>query len=149
MVRIVTAREEHLDDILRIEKECFSLPWTREQLEKQIDEERYVFLAAEDETGAAVGYIGLMYVLDEGYISNVAVTPLRRREGIADMLLSALYEKAREKKLSFLTLEARLGNAAAQSLYKKHGYTQVGLRKNFYDKPREDAVLMTCFLNEE
>ncbi len=149
MVRIVTARKEHLDDILRIEKECFSLPWTREQLEKQLDEERYVFLAAEDETGAAVGYVGLMYVLDEGYISNVAVTPLRRREGIADMLLSELYEKAREKKLSFLTLEARLGNIAAQSLYKKHGYTQVGLRKNFYDKPREDAVLMTCYLNEE
>lgn len=149
MVRIVTARKEHLDDILRIEKECFSLPWTREQLEKQLDEERYVFLAAEDETDAAVGYVGLMYVLDEGYISNVAVTPSRRREGIADMLLSELYEKAREKKLSFLTLEARLGNIAAQSLYKKHGYTQVGLRKNFYDKPREDAVLMTCYLNEE
>lgn len=149
MVRIVTARKEHLDDILRIEKECFSLPWTREQLEKQLDEERYVFLAAEDETGAAVGYVGLMYVLDEGYISNVAVTPSRRREGIADMLLSELYEKAREKELSFLTLEARLGNIAAQSLYKKHGYTQVGLRRNFYDKPREDAVLMTCYLNEE
>lgn len=149
MVRIVTARKEHLDYILRIEKECFSLPWTREQLEKQLDEDRYVFLAAEDETGAAVGYVGLMYVLDEGYISNVAVTPTRRREGIADMLLSELYEKAREKKLSFLTLEARLGNTAAQSLYKKHGYTQVGLRRNFYDKPREDAVLMTCYLNEE
>lgn len=149
MVRIVTARKEHLDDILRIEKECFSLPWTCEQLEKQLDEERYVFLAAEDENGAAVGYVGLMYVLDEGYISNVAVTPSRRREGIADMLLSELYEKAREKKLSFLTLEARLGNIAAQSLYKKHGYTQVGLRRNFYDKPREDAVLMTCYLNEE
>lgn len=149
MVRIVTARKEHLDDILRIEKECFSLPWTREQLAAQLDEARYVFLAAEDETGAAVGYVGLMYVLDEGYISNVAVTQTRRREGIADMLLSELYEKAREKKLSFLTLEARLGNIAAQSLYKKHGYTQVGLRRNFYDKPREDAVLMTCYLNEE
>lgn len=149
MVRIVTARKEHLDDILRIEEECFSLPWTREQLEKQLDEDRYVFLAAEDEAGAAVGYVGLMYVLDEGYISNVAVTLSHRREGIADMLLSELYKKAREKKLSFLTLEARLGNIAAQSLYKKHGYTQVGLRKNFYDKPREDAVLMTCYLNGE
>lgn len=149
MVRIVTARKEHLDDILCIEEECFSLPWTREQLEKQLDEDRYVFLAAEDEAGAAVGYVGLMYVLDEGYISNVAVTLSHRREGIADMLLSELYKKAREKKLSFLTLEARLGNIAAQSLYKKHGYTQVGLRKNFYDKPREDAVLMTCYLNGE
>lgn len=149
MVRIVTARKEHLDDILCIEEECFSLPWTREQLEKQLDEDRYVFLAAEDEAGAAVGYVGLMYVLDEGYISNVAVTLSHRREGIADMLLSELYKKAWEKKLSFLTLEARLGNIAAQSLYKKHGYTQVGLRKNFYDKPREDAVLMTCYINGE
>ena len=76
------------------------------------------FLAAEAENGRAVGYVGLMYVLDEGYISNVAVSQDRRREGIADMLLDELRARAEAKKLSFLTLEVRLGNVPAQSLYK-------------------------------
>lgn len=149
MVRIVDTRPEHLDDILLMEQQCFSVPWTRDQLAAQMSDSMYIFLAAEDESGRAVGYVGLMYVLDEGYISNVAVSPSRRREGIADMLLTELYARAKAKKLSFLTLEVRESNAPAQSLYKKHGYTEVGMRKGYYSLPKEDAVLMTCFLSEE
>ena len=149
MVRIVDARPEHLDDILLMEQQCFSVPWTHEQLMAQLSDFMHIFLAAEDENGRAVGYAGLMYVLDEGYISNVAVSPDRRREGIADMLLTELYERAKAKKLSFLTLEVRESNIPAQSLYKKHGYTEVGRRKAYYSRPKEDAVLMTCFLSEE
>ena len=149
MIRIVDTRPEHLDDILLMEQQCFSVPWTRDQLAAQMSESMYICLAAEDESGRAVGYVGLMYVLDEGYISNVAVSPSRRREGIADMLLTELYARAKAKKLSFLTLEVRESNAPAQSLYKKHGYTEVGMRKGYYSLPKEDAVLMTCFLSEE
>lgn len=149
MVRIVDTRPEHLDDILLMEQQCFSVPWTHEQLMAQLSDFMHIFLAAEDENGRAVGYAGLMYVLDEGYISNVAVSPDRRREGIADMLLTELYERAKAKKLSFLTLEVRESNIPAQSLYKKHGYTEVGRRKAYYSWPKEDAVLMTCFLSEE
>ena len=149
MVRIVDTRPEHLDDILLMEQQCFSVPWTHEQLMAQLSDFMHIFLAAEDENGRAVGYAGLMYVLDEGYISNVAVSPDRRREGIADMLLTELYERAKAKKLSFLTLEVRESNIPAQSLYKKHGYTEVGRRKAYYNRPKEDAVLMTCFLSEE
>lgn len=149
MVRIVDTRPEHLDDILLMEQQCFSVPWTHEQLMAQLSDFMHIFLAAEDENGRAVGYTGLMYVLDEGYISNVAVSPDRRREGIADMLLTELYERAKAKKLSFLTLEVRESNIPAQSLYKKHGYTEVGRRKAYYSRPKEDAVLMTCFLSEE
>lgn len=149
MVRIVDTRPEHLDDILLMEQQCFSVPWTHEQLMAQLSDFMHIFLAAEDENGRAVGYAGLMYVLDEGYISNVAVSPDRRREGIADMLLTELYERAKPKKLSFLTLEVRESNIPAQSLYKKHGYTEVGRRKAYYSRPKEDAVLMTCFLSEE
>lgn len=149
MVRIVDTRPEHLDDILLMEQQCFSVPWTHEQLMAQLSDFMHIFLAAEDENGRAVGYAGLMYVLDEGYISNVAVSPDRRREGIADMLLTELYERAKAKKLSFLTLEVRESNIPAQSLYKKHGYTDVGRRKAYYSRPKEDAVLMTCFLSEE
>lgn len=149
MVRIVDTRPEHLDDILLMEQQCFSVPWTHEQLMSQLSDFMHIFLAAEDENGRAVGYAGLMYVLDEGYISNVAVSPDRRREGIADMLLTELYARAKAKKLSFLTLEVRESNIPAQSLYKKHGYTEVGRRKAYYSRPKEDAVLMTCFLSEE
>lgn len=149
MVRIVDTRPEHLDDILLMEQQSFSVPWTHEQLMAQLSDFMHIFLAAEDENGRAVGYAGLMYVLDEGYISNVAVSPDRRREGIADMLLTELYERAKAKKLSFLTLEVRESNIPAQSLYKKHGYTEVGRRKAYYSRPKEDAVLMTCFLSEE
>ena len=149
MIRIVDTRHEHIDDILLIEQQCFSLPWTRDQLMAQLSEHMHIFLAAEDESGRAVGYVGLMYVLDEGYISNVAVSPDRRREGIADMLLTELYARAKAKKLSFLTLEVRESNIPAQCLYKKHGYTEVGRRKGYYSRPKEDAVLMTCFLSEE
>ena len=138
MVRIVDTRAEHIDDILRIEQQCFSLPWTREQLTAQMTDSMHVFLAAAAENG-----------LDEGYISNVAVSQDRRREGIADMLLDELRARAEAKKLSFLTLEVRLGNVPAQSLYKKHGYIEVGRRKGYYSLPKEDAVLMTCFLSEE
>ena len=149
MVRIVDTRPEQLDDILLMEQQCFSVPWTHEQLMAQLSDFMHIFLAAEDENGRAVGYAGLMYVLDEGYISNVAVSPDRRREGIADMLLTELYERAKAKKLSFLTLEVRESNIPAQSLYKKPGYTEVGRRKAYYSRPKEDAVLMTCFLSEE
>lgn len=149
MVRIVDTGPEHLDDILLMEQQCFSVPWTHEQLMAQLSDFMHIFLAAEDENGRAVGYAGLMYVLDEGYISNVAVSPDRRREGIADMLLTELYARAKAKKLSFLTLEVRESNIPAQSLYKKHGYTEVGRRKAYYSRPKEDAVLMTCFLSEE
>ena len=146
---IADALEAELDQLEEIEHECFSVPWTHEQLMAQLSDFMHIFLAAEDENGRAVGYAGLMYVLDEGYISNVAVSPDRRREGIADMLLTELYERAKAKKLSFLTLEVRESNIPAQSLYKKHGYIEVGRRKGYYSLPKEDAVLMTCFLSEE
>ena len=68
MVRIVDTRPEQLDDILLMEQQCFSVPWTHEQLMAQLSDFMHIFLAAEDENGRAVGYAGLMYVLDEGYI---------------------------------------------------------------------------------
>ncbi len=149
MVKIIDTEPRHIDDILELEKRCFSMPWTREQLVSQLPDDMHIFLTAEDECGGAIGYIGLMYVLDEGYISNVAVSPEHRRQGIADMLLDELRLRAQAKRLSFLTLEVRQSNMPARDLYKKHGYTEVGLRRNYYSRPTENAVLMTLFLREE
>ena len=82
-------------------------------------------------------------------IDAVAVSPEYRRQGIGEKLLLALLEKAKGLALSFVTLEVRESNRAARELYKKHGFADVGKRKNYYDQPREDAILMTLFLKEE
>ena len=90
-----------------------------------------------------VGHAGFTAVADEGYITNVAVLPQFRRNGAATELTRALIAKAKELKLSFLTLEVRESNSAAIALYEKHGFLRVGLRKGFYSSPAEDALIMT------
>lgn len=149
MIRVADAGLCHIDAIEAMEKRCFSVPWTRDMLIKQLPDDMHIFLAAVDDNGEAVGYVGLMYVLDEGYISNVAVSPEMRRQGIGNMLIEELILRARAKKLSFVTLEVRETNLAAQRLYKKHGFTEVGRRRKYYERPTEDAILMTRFLGEE
>lgn len=139
------AREEQLPSIEELEKICFSMPWTYDMLRSQLPDERHEFLVAERE-GNVVGYVGMMYVLDEGYISNVAVSPECRRRGVADRLIYELMERAVVLNLAFVTLEVRASNAPAIELYKKHGFVPVGQRKNYYDLPKEDAILMTKFL---
>ena len=143
--RIVDVSTEHIPQIEEIERECFSRPWTAEQLKSQMRDAQHEFIATMD-GGRVLGYVGLMYVLDDGYISNVAVHPEARRQGIGDALIDALAAKAAELELAFLTLEVRESNAPAIALYAKHGFHPVGKRKNYYDAPKEDAVLMTCYL---
>lgn len=143
---IVNGEMRHLERILEIEKQCFSTPFTRQQLLSQMPDKMHIFLVAQGKNGDVLGYVGMMYVLDEGYISNVAVAPECRRMGIADALMERLKAAADELKLSFVTLEVRESNEPARSLYKKHGFSDVGRRKNYYDMPTEDAILMTSFL---
>lgn len=142
---IVDTKSEHIEKIEALEKLCFSVPWTRQQLISQLPDNMHVFLAAV--SGEEVlGYVGMMFVLDEGYISNVAVSPSLRRQGIADALIDELLSRAKMLELSFVTLEVRDSNQSARALYEKHGFTEVGLRKNYYNFPTEDAILMTSFL---
>lgn len=142
---IQNAEKKHLAQLENLEKLCFSMPWTREQLESQLPDAQHVFLVAVDGE-SVLGYVGMMFVLDEGYISNVAVSPETRRCGIGDALIAELLLRAEEKALSFVTLEVRESNEAAIRLYQKHGFQKVGLRKKYYDLPKEDAILMTKFL---
>ena len=145
---ITEAQEELLPQIQRIEQQSFTVPWTEAMLRVQLDRNSHVFLTAVAE-GRIVGYVGLMYVLDEGYISNVAVDADFRREGAADALIAELVQRSRALLLSFLTLEVRAGNAPAIALYEKHGFRTVGRRRGYYEKPREDALLMTLRLDGE
>ena len=147
MYVIADAREEILPQIQQIEQQSFSVPWTETMLRLQLEPDSHLFLTAE-ENGSIVGYVGLMFVLDEGYISNVAVRPDFRRRGIADALLTELERRSRTLLLRFLTLEVRESNSAAIALYEKHGFRTVGRRKDYYEKPREAALLMTKLLEE-
>ena len=144
--RIADVSDRHIDQIAALETDCFSCPWTSAQLRSQIKDEHHEFIAAVDENDSVLGYVGMTYILDEGYISNVAVAPAMRRRGVADALILALTEIARERGLSFVTLEVRQSNEAAIRLYEKHGFTEVGRRKNYYERPKEDALLMTYYL---
>ena len=139
--------ERHIAQIAEIERACFHDPWSENGLREELESENNLFLAAvEGET--VVGYVGCQTVLDEGYITNVAVSPLHRRKGIAAKLLAELRAQAEEKELSFVTLEVRASNVPAIALYEGAGYVPVGTRRNFYSAPKEDALLMTCFLKE-
>ena len=117
-------------------------------LPKKILVRAVAILLAEGKDGALLGYAVLSTVLDEGSLDNIAVAPEARRNGIADALLSALTAFGREH-LTCLMLEVRASNAPAIALYEKHGFAAVGRRKNYYDAPREDAVLMTLTFGPE
>lgn len=143
---IRNAAIEDIGALEELERLCFSTPWTAEQLSSQMPDGEREFLTA-DCGGALVGYVGMMHVLDEGYISNVAVAPSARRQGIGSALIDELLNRAEALSLSFVTLEVRQGNEPAKALYEKHGFQAVGVRRNYYTQPKEDAVLMTKFLN--
>ncbi len=136
-----------IPQIEALEKRCFSLPWTQEQLRGQLRDAQHEFLAALDPDDGLLGYVGMLYVLDEGYISNVAVEPDCRCTGVGDALIEALEARCVQHGLSFATLEVREGNLPARALYEKHGFENVGRRKAYYDRPKEDAILMTKFWN--
>lgn len=141
---IIDASLAHVEQLEELEKTCFSMPWTKDFIVSQLPDDRHIFIAAvEDEK--VLGYVGMMYIIDEGYISNVAVAPEHRRQGIADALILELLSRCLSLDLSFVTLEVRERNAPAISLYEKHGFSPVGKRKNYYDFPKEDAILMTRF----
>ncbi len=139
------AREDDLTRLEEMEGLCFSVPWTRQMLHSQLPDGQHVFVVAE-EGGQVLGYVGMMFVLDEGYIANVAVDPAARRRGIGRALIAELLKRAKALDLSFVTLEVRESNAPAIALYAGFGFVPVGLRKNYYDSPKENALLMTSIL---
>lgn len=142
-VRIVPLTADHLDEAAELERLCFSDPWSRNMLAEELNNDLSALLAAEDDSGRLVGYAGLQVILDEGYITNVAVRPECRRQGIAGKLLQVFVDFAQGNRLAFLTLEVRASNYDAIALYGSRGFRSAGRRKNYYEHPREDAIIMT------
>ena len=147
--RVILARELSLDEVAELERVCFPDPWSRNMLKEELENDLAAFLVALDGQGAVAGYAGLQVVLDEGYILNVAVRPDCRRQGVAGQLLQVFLDFAKGNQLAFLTLEVRASNYPAIALYGSRGFRGVGRRKNYYEHPKEDAVIMTLDLTGE
>ena len=135
---------EHLPMVMSIERKSFTHPWSEESFLSELSKpSSHLFVATEN--GEVLGYAVLDLVLDEGSLLIIAVDEKHRRKGIAKAFFSELEKTAREKQLSFITLEVRASNESAINLYASQGFTKVAVRKNYYTKPLEDAVLMTKY----
>lgn len=138
---IENMKPHHLDSVVNIENICFANPWTRADLEAQLmlDTSHFVVATVDEKV---VGYMGLQVFCGEGYVTNVAVLPEYRRQGIAKMLI----EKQLQNDMSFITLEVRESNLPAIKLYEFCGFENVGIRPKFYTDPTENAIIMTKYL---
>ena len=141
MLTIQRMNREHLAAVAAIEADVFSTPWTKQGFADTLNMENVMFFVAV-ENGNVVGYCGIYLAADEGEITNVAVSSTYRRMGIADMLLKNLLKEATQKGAVRFILEVRCSNRPAIQLYKKFGFEIQGKRKDFYEKPKEDAYIM-------
>ncbi len=147
MILISLLKQSDIDEVLTLEKLCFPEdPWSRLSFENEVDNPLSVFFVARDEeTGAIMGYGGIWLMYDVADITNIAVHPDYRREGIGKELLQLLIRIAREKKMTAITLEVRESNLPAQKLYESAGFLYCGRRKRYY-QGIEDAMIMTLEL---
>lgn len=146
-IYIADMTKEHIDAIVEIEKESFSLPWSKNAFEESMAYEHTIFLVAIlKDTNEPIGYIGMYKIFNEGDITNIAVKPQYRGMGIGKALMREIIDRARELEISQLMLEVRESNQAAIGLYKEMGFENAGIRKNFYEQPLENAIVMFCKL---
>lgn len=140
-MEIVQVTKAHLPQIAALEKQCFAEPWSLQALELYLGKQAVAFAATAGET--LLGYVGLFLAPGEGQITNLAVFPEYRRQGVAKALLTRLLREAGQRNLSSLSLEVRASNTPAVRLYQSFGFAVAGTRKSFYRHPAEDALVMT------
>ena len=143
-MQIVPMTAAHVDQVAALERVCFSDPWSADALREELDNPHAVFTVAE-ESGRVLGYVGMHHLVDEGFITNVAVSPDARRQGVAQALLGALADYGTAHSLYRITLEVRVGNVPAIALYERLGYVRDGVRPGFYSHPTEDAAIYSLY----
>ncbi|MBQ7309167.1 MAG: ribosomal protein S18-alanine N-acetyltransferase [Clostridia bacterium] len=144
-IEILPMTKTSAEEAAALEKICFSSPWSADSLIEASGRADSSFLTAFVD-GKFAGYAGMLCVLDEGQICNVAVCPAFRRMGVGEALMAAQREIALSRGITVMMLEVRASNTAAQCLYEKLGWEKLGTRKNFYSSPREDALLYNLYL---
>ena len=136
-------RTDQIGDVLAIEEASFTNPWTREMYLAEMDNRgvSYCFLAYDD-TGRVVGFCSFWRVLDELHINNLAVKPESRRSGVATALLAHVLREGGSLGAQRATLEVRRSNDPARLLYERFGFAVAGVRRAYYTKPVEDALIL-------
>lgn len=134
-------KEDHVAQVAALERQCFADPWSEGSIASELDNPLSLWLVAEQD-GAVCGYVGSQTVLDETDMMNIAVRPDCRRQGIAAALIEELVSRLKEQGSHILRLEVRESNTPAIALYDSLGFTQLGIRKNYYRNPKENALIL-------
>lgn len=145
MIAIQKTQAAHAMTLHVIEQELFSDPWSIDDIIYETMQEYSIcFVAMDDATTppTIAGHVSMRHIINEGYISNLAVSKAYQKQGIGSMLMDALFEAAADRQMVGLTLEVRISNKPAIALYTKFGFQEEGIRKNYYTKPREDALVL-------
>ena len=140
-MKIIPMHESHVAQVAALEKQCFSDPWSENSVASELENPLSLRLIAEED-GAVCGYVGSQTVLDETDMMNIAVHPDCRRKGIAAALITELVSRLKARGSRVLRLEVRESNFSAIALYEALGFTQLGLRQNYYRNPKENALIL-------
>lgn len=132
---------DDISQVAEIERQIFSIPWSEKSFRNSMESDNTIYIVAKENNNVA-GYAGMYLSFEEGNITNVAVNPLSRRKGIGEKIVRDILNRAYEKGVRDVFLEVRETNSVAIALYEKIGFKEEGIRKNFYDKPRENALIM-------
>lgn len=135
-------KEEDIDDIVEIEEEAFSTPWSRESFITEIRDNLLAKYIVAEVDNKVVGYGGIWLILNEGHITNIAVRESHKGQGIGNMIVEGLICYCMSKKIENMTLEVRKSNYIAQNLYRKYGFVEYGIRPKYYSDNNEDAIIM-------
>lgn len=146
-MELTTMTAAHVPQIAALEQLCFSDPWSQRSIASELENPLSLWLVALDGSQVA-GYVGSQSVLGEADMMNLAVSPAYRRQGVGEALVTALIAQLSEVAVHCLTLEVRVSNTAAQALYAKLGFTQIGRRPRYYTHPQEDALILRLEFGE-
>lgn len=142
--------ESDIPQIARLEAEFFSQPWKEESISHYFESGNLIFIVAKDPHAAdgedVAGYMALLQLVDESDLVSIGVHEDYREMGIAREMMDIAYEMAQERGIAKIHLEVRESNIPAISLYESEGFERIGVRKGYYDKPKEDALLYTKIL---
>ena len=145
-------RPMHIDDlqnILEVERASFATPWSLDAFKAELKDNEYARYLCLELEGQVIGYMGLWFILDEGHITNIAITPNHRGQHWGEFLMRSVMEKMVEQGMERMTLEVRVSNRPAQSLYQRLGFAIAGIRKGYYADTGEDAMIMWAELGTE
>jgi ribosomal-protein-alanine N-acetyltransferase len=136
------ARKKDIASVTRLDRLCFSLPWSEQTFSQEITGNEFAFYIVAESDGYIVGYAGLWRILEEGHITNIAVHPDYRRKGLGKRLLTELMARTSRQGIARFTLEVRRSNSSAIALYLGMGFLIMGVRPGYYDDNGEDALIM-------